>query len=549
MTDDKHCAFPECGGWRIKDSIYCVAHTRKFSPEKLDIVPKNIIEAMDDPEYFGTLFDDMETWKTWRTTLKALFNLEMDADEVETYKQITQREKLPEKAFREAYLIVGRRGGKSFLSALITVYMACVCDWSKYLRKGEPAEVMLLANDRLQAGVVLSYVREILELPKFKGMVKRGRSLKESIELKNGINIRIATASFRGIRGRTIVCAILDELAFWRWEGRNPDAEILRAIKPSMLTIPRSMIIGISTPYMKSGVVYEAFSKHYAKEDAPVLVVRGGSTEFNPGLDRTFIEQEIEADSANRAEYYAEFREDLEAFLPGELVDSCIIPERGTLPYNKDQRYVCFVDPASGQGKDSFTLAIAHTEKDTGQIVVDVLEERMPPFSPKTIIKEFAKIMSYYGLAKCTGDRYAIGYVGELFREHGITYECSNLSASEIYLECQSLFTVGKIELPDNKKMREQFKNLERRTRSGGRDQVSHPQFAEFHDDSCNSAAGVCVMLALQPTVSLQEAMKNLPSRDSDLQRSGGRDLNIHPRKELSESEKENMFKGYLRRR
>jgi len=276
------------------------------------------------------------------------------------------------------------------------------------------------------------------------------------------------------------------------------------------------MIIGISTPYMKSGVVYEAFSKHYAKEDAPVLVVRGSSLEFNPGLDKTFIEQEIEADSANRAEYYAEFREDLEAFLPGELVDSCIIPERGAIRWVHGNRYVCFVDPASGQGKDSFTLAIAHLDRDMDKIIVDLLVERTPPFSPKTVIKEFSNLIKSYSLSTCTGDRYAIGYVGELFREHSIEYECSNLSASEIYLECQTLFTTGKIELPDNKKMREQFKNLERRTRSGGKDQVSHPQFAEFHDDVCNSAAGACVMLALQPSVKAEDLEHMLPHKDSD---------------------------------
>jgi hypothetical protein len=50
------------------------------------------------------------------------------------------------------------------------------------------------------------------------------RQTAELIELSNGVNIEISTASFRTIRGRTICAALCDELAFWSDEGSNPDA-------------------------------------------------------------------------------------------------------------------------------------------------------------------------------------------------------------------------------------------------------------------------------------------------------------------------------------
>jgi hypothetical protein len=55
-------------------------------------------------------------------------------------------------------------------------------------------------------------------------------------ELSNGIDIAVATNSFRSVRGRPVLCAILDETAFWRDESSaNPDQETFNAIKPAWL--------------------------------------------------------------------------------------------------------------------------------------------------------------------------------------------------------------------------------------------------------------------------------------------------------------------------
>jgi hypothetical protein len=64
------------------------------------------------------------------------------------------------------------------------------------------------------------------------------------------------------VRGRTVAAALLDEVAFWRSEeSANPDAEVLAALRPSMLTIPNSPLLAISTPYSRRGVVWQAGSR------------------------------------------------------------------------------------------------------------------------------------------------------------------------------------------------------------------------------------------------------------------------------------------------
>jgi hypothetical protein len=85
-------------------------------------------------------------------------------------------------------------------------------------------------------------------------------------------------------------CVIADEIAFWRVEGSaNPDLEILRALRPSLLTTKGTMI-AISSPYARRGELWKAYSKHFGK-DGPVLVcparrtARGGrdSIDHAPG--------------------------------------------------------------------------------------------------------------------------------------------------------------------------------------------------------------------------------------------------------------------------
>jgi phage terminase large subunit-like protein len=76
----------------------------------------------------------------------------------------------------------------------------------------------------------------------------------EGVSLTNNVTIEVATASFRSVRGFTLVAALLDELAFWQSEdSANPDTEVLAAIRPGMATIPNAMLLAASSPYARRG--------------------------------------------------------------------------------------------------------------------------------------------------------------------------------------------------------------------------------------------------------------------------------------------------------
>jgi hypothetical protein len=69
------------------------------------------------------------------------------------------------------------------------------------------------------------------------------------------------------------------------------------------------------------------------------------------------------------------------------------------------------------------TLAIAHCEAN-GVAVLDCVREVRPPFSPDSVVEEFATLLKSYGISRVTGDAYAGEWPRERFSVHGITYGC-----------------------------------------------------------------------------------------------------------------------------
>ena len=210
---------------------------------------------------------------------------------------------------------------------------------------------------------------------------------------------------------------------------------------------------------------------------------------MNPTLDSGFIERAIAEDpEAGRAEWEAEWRTDISQFIPLELVETAVIPGRHELPRIDGVAYQGFADPSGGRS-DSFTLAVAHREN-SGRIVLDVLRETRPLFSPESVVHEYSTLLKAYGISEVGCDRYAGTWPQEAFLKNNVMVKYSEKSASDLYIEFLPLLSAGRIELPDSKRMISQLTALERRVRSGGRDMVTH--YPGGHDDLANAVAGAC---------------------------------------------------------
>src|SRR4051812_13494570 len=85
----------------------------------------NILDAIDDPNLFAPWFRDRGTWQAWMAYLRALFCLPMTPEQVALYCECTGRTAAPTAPATESWLVCGRRAGKSFILALIAVFLAC----------------------------------------------------------------------------------------------------------------------------------------------------------------------------------------------------------------------------------------------------------------------------------------------------------------------------------------------------------------------------------------------------------------------------------------
>ncbi|CAJ0869636.1 hypothetical protein AMST5_02155 [freshwater sediment metagenome] len=446
----------------------------------------NILQALDDPRLFRPLLRDPATYSTWRVFLAALFGLGLDPQGFDLFRECTGRTTPPDKPFHEAWLICGRRGGKSFMMACIATYLACLRDYTRYLGPGERATVMVIAADRKQARVVMRYVRGLLQLPVLAPLV--ASETREAFDLTNRVTIEVGTASHRTIRGYSIAAALCDEIAFWptNEDGAVTDVEILDALRPAMGNIPGALLICASSPYAQRGAMYEAFKRYFGRDDADVLIWKAATRVMNPSFPQKIINAAMERDAASAsAEYMAAFRADIEGFITREALMACVedgVYERGPL---RATRYFGFVDPSGGV-KDSMTLAVSHREGD--MMVLDALREVRPPFSPDAVVQEFAAFLKSYRITSVRGDRYAGEWPREAFRKAGITYQVSDAPRSDIYVNTLPLINSRRVSLLDHDRMIGQFVTLERKTARSGKDSIDHAPGA--HDDIANSVAG-----------------------------------------------------------
>jgi hypothetical protein len=445
--------------------------------------------AVADPALLGSAFAG-PSWSTWRAVLRAAEGLPLDEDQRRLFRGVAEREPPPGRV-SELWAIAGRRSGKdSIASAIATA--AAMGDYRAHLRPGERATVMCLACDRAQARIVSRYIAGYFaHNPMLAALVERETD--DGLELRTGVEVIVATNSYRSARGRTVVCAIFDETAFWRDEASaTPDVETYNAVVPSMVTMPGAMLVGISTPYRRSGLLFDKWRRSYGKADGEVLIVKGETRLFNPTVPQSVIDAALERDpEAAGAEWLAEWRSDLADFVSREVVDAATMTGRFELPPMTGVTYQAFCDP-SGGSSDSMTLAIGHA--DGGQAILDVIREVRAPFKPSDVVAEFAALMAQYRLKEVVGDRYAGAWPADAFFEHNVTYRAAERPKSDIYREFLPLLNGGLVELLDHPRLISQLCALERRTARGGRDTIDHQPGG--HDDVANAVAGVLLDLS-----------------------------------------------------
>ena len=313
----------------------------------------------------------------------------------------------------------------------------------------------------------------------------------EVINLSNRVTIEIHTASFRVTRGYTFAAVLADETAFWRNEdSTNPNVEIFRALRPGLASIPGAMLLNASSPYRRTGVLYQAYAQHFGRDDARTLVWQAPTLAMNPTLDPDVIVRAFEDDPLSAAaEYGAEFRTDIADFISRAVVEACVEPGVFERPPSRIRRYSAFIDASGGSGSDSMTIAIAHSEDNIPTL--DAIRERRPPFSPDAVVAEFSALLKSYRVTRAEADKWGgTGWARRFVRTASTSSQCE-AKERDLYRD------VAAIKRRALRVARPSASHLTA-LRPGASHVARRPRFIDHapggHDDLANAVAGALLL-------------------------------------------------------
>lgn len=363
--------------------------------------------------------------------------------------------------------------------------------------------MLCLAPTQKQAQLVFRYCEAFLTTSPVLRQEIRAVTADE-IRLAGNVTIAVHPSSFRSVRGRTLLGVVLDEIAYFRDEtSTEPDVETYRAVLPALASTG-GMLIGISSPYRRTGLLHAKHRDHFGKDDDDVLVIQGGSQQLNPTLSAGIIERAMQADpAAALSEWQAQFRSDLNGLIDDAVIDAAIDFDRPLeLPPLCGASYFAFVDASAGR-HDAFTIGIGHREGD--HFIADVIRGRRPPFDPGEVAAEYAALAKDYGCYWVTGDNFSGEWAVRAFQDAGVTYERASSTKSQLYLEALPSFMRGQVSIPNHPQLLRELRLLERRTHRSGRDSVDHGSGGS--DDHANALCGCLAGAVSRPRYGLLEVL------------------------------------------
>lgn len=301
----------------------------------------------------------------------------------------------------ELILPIGRRSGKSLLSAMIAAY-----ETYKLLKKynpqtyygtpeGSSIQICSIATSKDQAAILYKEVRRHFNNCDFFKQYMDAETMTQATfhtphdldtDGKPSVRITFYSSVAKGIRGSANIVAIMDEVAFFNTSGQSSAAEVYQALNPSLAqfspkdpndaAVPigdtEGRMILISSPYAKQGLFYEqyemALSGGAGSKD--LLMIQAPTWEVNPTIPREYFEKEYEKNPvAFQTEFGAEFTDKVKSWIErDEDLVQCINPHhRPTTKGRTRERHFLGFDLAP-KG-DRTALVLTKLEEDRIQLV------------------------------------------------------------------------------------------------------------------------------------------------------------------------------------
>ena len=184
----------------------------RVRPKLRPHVPKGaptIVEFVSDPQLLGLSISPAQ-----ETLLRAIYGLELAKEQQSLFRECTGRDELPYGSFGEVTVIAGARAGKdSRIAAPVACYEAVYGGHDKHLSRGERGILPVVAQDQRAARIAFGYIKDYLtRSPVLKAFVED--LLATEVRLRHGMSVSTFPCTQRSLRGWSIPCGVMDELAF-----------------------------------------------------------------------------------------------------------------------------------------------------------------------------------------------------------------------------------------------------------------------------------------------------------------------------------------------
>jgi len=408
-------------------------------------------------------------------------------------------------------IIKSRRVAGTRIAVAISSALA-LRDWPH--APGEQPTVRYYAVDRRQAAIAHGYAAGGFDASALLASEVVDRN-QHRLALSNGNVLEIGTSDDGSLRGVSSIAAVFDEAAYIP----NLDA-LLAAARPSLATMPGSMLLIVTTPAGAAGTAYELDKRFFGVNDPDTLVVHARVEQFHPALV-PLARRELELDPFRApAEWQCVWISGLASFVGAPLVDSLtraeprVIAPHPTTPTGGHRQFFLGADISAGRS-DGTALAVAFV--DGSKTVVAGCWHWPAPHDPSKVRDAMRVVVDQYGGGGVLSDYYAAELSRSFYAEGGITLLRAEHNASETYLKLLPLLTSGRVELPPDPTLRTELLGLERVTGPTGKDTVKHRP--NGHDDLANAVAHAVV--AASRTASAGDARATVI--DSEFARGYGR--------------------------
>ncbi len=493
-------------GFFIESNIFM-----DFEPTPAQVVALKCVFGQEldpiSPHYVWMEFKDPE----------GLFALEkIQMTEVDLFKFMTDKDYQPEyqSERNRINLIVGRRGGKTTISAMLAIYCAIKMNWKPYLKKNKKAAVVILSHSREFSDEVLELIKHFMESsPVLCRLVDKKEKQTQSIfnlkipfiekgkVVNSLVRIKVGTANKKNVRGQAICALLCDEIAYWNLDenAAERDVDILRAARPALLQFrEHGLLIKLSSPGIKQGILYDEFMR---KDELPksYLTLKAPSWVWNTILMENEFKEEYILDPVGfDAEYRANFVDSISNFIMPEFVDLCVlkgktfeVPE----PRNSDVVYCASIDAAFKGDRFAFTLVGYDGHKMRQYVVKTWQGSRLKPVKSKIVAEYIRNICKEYGITRVYADQFSFQPLREIFEQYGVTLiekPFTNTFKKQIYFNLKNAIHNQKIDLLDYQYQSDEIKQLQVEQTATGTVRIGHAPGG--HDD-CSDCLAVSVYI------------------------------------------------------